>query len=370
MAALLRLTALLITAAVAVAGCSTPRGAALQSEVLKNGNSEETATFQVVHMSRSELPRVAKWPATGWAGGYNWIGKGKGSDSGVLRSGDGVSLVIWDPQENSLLASGSEKSTKIETVVSSDGMIFVPFIGEVQVSGQTPEDARAQIQSALAPVAPSAQVQLGVTAGKRNSVDLVTGVARPGQYPLVDRNSTLLSLIAESGGIDSNLRNPLVRLIRGGNTYEIRSDRLFSDSSYNPILRGGDMVFVEPDRRYFTALGATGKEELVYFSADNITVIEAMSQIGGLSDTRADPKGVMILRSFPSAALRQDGSGPTHSDVIFVFDLTSADGLFAARKFAIQPKDTVYVTESPVVAAQSVFRLVGTVFGLADRLSN
>lgn len=365
----LRLTSIVFAATFVLGSCSTPRGAALQSEVLRESTSEE-ASFQVVHMSRAVVPQVSNWPVTGWAGGYNWISKSRGPNSNMMRPGDSIALTIWDPQENSLLAPGNQKTTTIKGVVDPSGRLFVPYIGNVVLSGQTPDAAREQIQTALLPVAPSAQVQLTVEAGKRNSVDIVTGVATPGNYKLGDRNTTLLSVIAEGGGISAALRNPLVRLIRDGKTYEIRAEKLFSSDTFNPVLRGGDLIFVEADKRYFTALGASGAEEVVYFDTDEITTLEAMSLIGGLSDTRANPKGVLILRNYMEKSLRGDGSGPTHKDVIFAFDLTSADGLFAARSFKINPRDTIYVTESPVVAAQSVFRLIGTVFGLRNDLAN
>lgn len=59
--------------------------------------------------------------------------------------------------------------------------------------------------------------------------------------------------------------------------------------------------------------------------------------------------------------------------MVFAFDLTSADGLFAARKFEIEPGDTVLATESPVNNARTILGLVGTTFGLtrqASTLSN
>lgn len=42
-------------------------------------------------------------------------------------------------------------------------------------------------------------MQLSVQSGQGNSVDIVTGVAQPGVYPLPDRNSTILSLLAQAG---------------------------------------------------------------------------------------------------------------------------------------------------------------------------
>ena len=305
-------------------------------------------------------------PATGWKGGYNWLGAKGGPNSAAIRSGDTVNIVIWDSQENSLLTPREAKAVTLAPMqVSADGTIFVPYLGEVVVNGQTPEAARTQIQTAMEPIAPSAQVQLSVDAGSRNSVDLVSGVGKPGSYPMPSRNYSILSLLAEGGGISPNLKNPLVRLIRGSKTYEIRAERLFSEAGLNTNLQGGDKVVVREDERYFTALGATGKESLIHFEQDHISALEAMSLVGGITDNRANPKGVLILREYPRKATRADGiKGPTMPHVVFTFDLTSADGLFAARNFQVNPKDTVLATESPLVAANTIFGLLGSLIGL------
>ena len=95
--------------------------------------------------------------------------------------------------------------------------------------------------------------------------------------------------------------------------------------------------------------------------------------MGGLSDARADPKGVLVLREYPMGVLKTDGTGPRMPQVVFTLDLTSADGLFAARNFYIQPGDTVLATESPVTSAQTIFGLIGAVIGVgtqANALAN
>ena len=126
---------------------------------------------------------------------------------------------------------------------------------------------------------------------------------------------------------------------------------------------------IQEDKRYFTALGATGTESLVYFDKENITAIEALSMIGGLTDDRANLKGVLVLRDYPTRALRTDGKGPEMQQVIFVFDLTSADGLFASRSFQINPNDTVLATESAVTKASTILRIIGSALGIATRLN-
>ncbi|TDQ57318.1 polysaccharide biosynthesis/export family protein [Phaeovulum veldkampii] len=340
----------------------------MSSELLASMDARNPG-FALVPVTRANAAQIERWPATGWSGGYRWIGAAAGPDSPVIRTGDRLDLTIWDSQDNALLVPNEARATQMAGLeVTPQGTIFVPYLNEVAVRGKTPADARVAVQSALAPVMPSAQVQLTLAPGKQNSVDLVSGVARPGRYPLPDRNHSILSLIAEGGGIAASLRNPLVRLIRDGHTYEIRADRLFADASTNTTLHGGDKVLVEEDRRYFTALGATGAEDLIYFQKDDITALESLSIIGGLSDTRANPKGVVVLREYPAKTVRTDGSGPTMQQVVFTFDLTTAEGLFAARKFRINPKDTVLATESEVTSVRTLLGLLGSAAGLADRL--
>ncbi len=351
-----------------LAACTLPRGAALTGEVLREQN-DKTPSFQVMAVTRANLPVLATWPVTGWSGQYRWPEATRGPSSSVIRAGDRLDLVIWDNQENSLLTSMNAPNVTLSGLEVSDaGTIFVPYLDEVVLAGQTPNEARRKIQEALAPIVPSAQVQLALVPGRQNSVDLVAGIARPGSYPLPDRNHTILSMIATGGGITQNLRNPLVRLIREDQTYEIRAERLFANASRNVLLRGGDKIVVEEDNRYFTSLGATGTEQLVYFSKEQITALESLSLIGGLTDSRANPKGVLVLRDYAPRQLRQDGRGPSHPQVVFTLDLTSADGLFAARNFQIQPGDTVLATESPVTGVQTVVGLLGSLLGLAGRV--
>ncbi|WP_179378102.1 polysaccharide biosynthesis/export family protein [Jannaschia marina] len=347
-----------------LASCSLPRGAALQSEVLK-ADEDVNADFAVYPVTRALLPSVLEWPRVNDVH-LGWITTSHGSVGQVIRPGDLVTLTIWDSDPNSLIVPVEGRQITLEPmVVSPAGSIFLPYAGNVRVAGRSPQAAREVVQNALTAVADSAQVQLSMEEGRGNSVDLVGGVQNAGTFPMPDNNYTVLSLIAAGGGVDTSLVNPQIRLQRGSQIYGTSMNRLYAEPNLDTLLRNGDQVVVKEDDRYFLSVGAAGEEALHPFTKDVVSAMDAVSIIGGLNDTRADPKGILILREYPASALSAGVRGPRKQRVVFSMDLTSADGLFSARNFPVMPKDLVYVTESPITTTQTVFGLVGSVFGLA-----
>lgn len=361
----------------ALAACTTPRGAALQSEVLAvqadaDGNAL-APDFQVVSVTRDTLPVLSDWPATG-PGGHDWIRRTEQPASLLIAGGDILSVTVWDADENSLLAGPGQRAVQLQDMqVASGGTIFLPFVGEIRVAGMAPNTARERIEERYAETIPSAQVQLSVEPGRANTANLVAGVAAPGVYPLADRNVTILSLLSMGGGVATGLNNPQVRLFRGDAVYGTALDRLYDDPGLDTTLQGGDRVIVEAEERVFLSLGAAGSESRHLFPQDSVTAIEALSIIGGVNDARANPQGVLILRQYPARALRDadeaPNEGPTHDRVVFTIDLTTADGLFSAGNFRIMPNDLVYATESPVTLANTILGIFGSVLGAGRQLA-
>jgi polysaccharide biosynthesis/export protein len=354
---------------VLLAACSLPRGAPLQSEVLRSG-TDEAPEFSVYPVTRSLLPQMARWPGGGKPR-YNWPGHSDAVSGPVIAPGDQVDLVIWDSDENSLLTAPGQKAVEMKGVrVSGLGSIFVPYLEKVNISGLAPDSARRKIQRQMEAIIPSAQVQLSVTPGARQMVDLVGGAVQPGSYPLDDTDGrfTVLNLISRGGGVSPGLRNPQVRLTRQGRVYNTSLERLYANPDQDTVLRGRDKVIIKEDPRFFRALGAATKEAIIPFDRETISVLDAVSMIGGLSSDRANPEGVLILRNYAPGSIRY--GGPTQERVVFTVDLTTTDGLFSAGEFLISPKDTVLVTESPVVAISTIIGLFRGGLGAATAGSN
>ena len=337
--------------------CALPRSAAMPAEVLR-GTEAEDSGVQVIAVTRASINDIATWPNSPALARRHWVTTGASPVARLIRAGDRISLAVWDSQRDSLLSTEQERVVNIENVaVSSSGDIFIPYIGEFRIAGQTSDRARREIQSRLEAIVPDAQVQIVVEPGAGNTIDLVGGVARPGRLALPDISPTLMSVLAEAGGVDDSLRNPMIRLQRAGQSYTIPAAELLADPGRDTALRGGDRIVVEADTRNYIALGATGTQQVVYFERERINALDALSTIGGFSQQRADISGLMVLREYAENQVRPGPEAPDETQVIFTFDLRNADGLFAARRFEIMPDDVVLATESVIPAFTQVMAL-------------
>lgn len=357
-----------------LSACATlPRGAGLQSEVLATSSDaqSEPTGYAVAPVTRDLLAVYDAWPGDD-AQRNNWIGRVQQPANRIIAPGDTLQIVVWSAEDSGLLnAPGQRQVTLPDMRVSPNGEIFLPFVGTLRVAGMSPERARSRIEEKYVEVSPSAQVQINLIEGRQSTVSLIGGVGAPGVYPLPDTDFTVMGLIAQGGGVASGLTNPQIRLHRDGRIFGTSVARMLDNPSLDTTLVGGDKIYVEGDDRYFLSLGAAGSEAIHPFTRDRVSALDALSMIGGVSDTRANPQGILILREYAQSRVRRDGqNGPPDARMVFVVDLTSADGLFSAGRFPVQSGDLIYVTESPVTAAQTVFGLIGSVFGLANQVSS
>ena len=86
--------------------------------------------------------------------------------------------------------------------------------------------------------------------------------------------------------------------------------------------------------------------------------------MGGMADTRADPKGILVLCRYPQESRRRSSPLP-HYTVFFSFDLTHASGVFNADEFELHNDDVVMVTQAQATSTQRVLALLGATLGFA-----
>ena len=360
----------LLSLLVSVAGCGLPRSGPNKRELYSSSIQEEGNAFVVIVDDR--VARAASaMPPLGFTNGF--LGAGViGSDE--IRPGDVLGLTIWENVDNGLLAGPGMNSTALQQVqVDGEGYIFVPYAGRIRAAGNTPEGLRRIITNKLDAQTPDPQVSVSRIAGDGATVSVMGGVGGQGVYPIERPTRTLSAMLAKAGGVVIEPEIAQVVVTRGSHTGRIWLKDLYSNPSLDVALRPGDVILVEKDQRFFTAIGATGTQNRVLFETQNLSAIEAIAQVGGLSTNFADPTGVFVLRNeTPKIANEVLGRTDieTSQRIAYVLDLTEPNGIFNARDFMIRDEDTVYVTEAPYVQWQKSLAALTGAASSANSLSS
>lgn len=356
----------LVAALAIVASCGLPRSGPTKNEIFSGSVMEDGDAFVLLVDDRVNMI-AGVTPALGFSAGFQDAAT-MGSDT--IRAGDVLGLTIWENVRDTLLVPTGQNATVLEEVqVDGSGFIFVPYAGRIRAEGNTPEAIRRIITEKLEEQTPDPQVQVRRLAGDGSTVTVVGAVGSQGVYAIERPTRTLAAMLARAGGVTVQPEIAQVTVIRGNHTDSIWFEDLYSHPGHDIALRSGDRIFVEQDTRTFTALGATGTQSRVAFESQNISAIEAIAQVGGLSTNLADPTGVFVFRNEPEEIANQlvgrnDLTGTQR--VIYVLDLTEPNGMFMARDFAIRDGDTVFVTEAPFSQFNKTISAVFGTLGQVD----
>lgn len=364
-------SALALAAAVAgLAGCGLPRSGPNKSEIYKGSVLRQGDAF-IVSVNSRVTRATAVMPSFGFSSQFKNAGV-LGSDQ--IAPGDVLGLTVFENvKDDPLLGNtGQRVSTLSELQVDGGGNIFVPYAGNINAAGKSPDQLRAIITEKLDSQTPDPQVIVQRLAGDGATV-IVSGFAgAQGALPIERPTRTLLSMLSQAGGVSIDPETAIIRVTRGAETGAVWLMDLYSNPALDIALRGGDKITVEEDRRKFTALGATGSQQLVEFETQTLSAIEAIATVGGLSTSTADPTGVFVFRNEPAEIAntvlgRSDLQGDQR--FVYVLDLTQPTGMFEARDFLVRDGDTVYVTEAPFTQWTKVLNAITGTTSAATAIS-
>jgi polysaccharide export outer membrane protein len=256
-----------------------------------------------------------------------------------------------------------------EQIVARDGGISVPFADRVPAAGRLPVEVQKTIEQRLAEKAIEPQVIVTVTKSLSTSVTVAGEVVSGARVPLSLKGDRLLDLIAAAGGAQAPVYETFVRLSRDGITATIPMEALVSDPAENIYAYPGDVLTLVRLPQSFTAFGATGTNMQVNFTAERMTLVEALAKAGGLQDQRSDPAGVFLFRFEPPDIVNALGrpqlqTGPDGSSpIVYQLDLSDAKSYFLAQRFAMHDKDIIYVANADFNELQKFFSLLNTLTG-------
>lgn len=358
-----------LSALVLLASCGLPRSGPSKSEIYSGSVLRQGDSFVITVTDR--VNQIANGTtASGFSEQLRSAGR-VGADT--IRPGDVLSLSIWENVEDGLLGGGGRGATTLSDIQVDDrGYIFVPYAGRIRAAGNAPEALRRVITNKLKDQTPDPQVQVMLQSGDGAAVTVLGTGGGQGVVPIARDSRTLAQLLAKVGGVQSEPGDLSITVVRGNLRETILASDLLSDPRQDIAMRDGDTLIVEKAHRSFTALGATGGQSQVPLEKGEISALEAIAQVGGLSPTRADPTGVFVLRN-ESEAVTEAITGVDVTGVqrvIYVLNLTVPNGMFMARDFAIRDKDTVYVTEAPFVQFNKTIAAITGGLGNVNKLAS
>ncbi len=367
-------------ATLAMSGCTLlpaagPTATAIQAgaEVPESGGGL-LARYEIIDINPATIEALRGRPLDSLLASF---GDHRPSAEPLIGIGDMVAVSVWEAGSGGLFSgplvadrfsAGSKSALIPEQPVGRDGSISVPYAGRIAVAGRRPQDVQALIENELAGKAIQPQVLVSVTKPISQTVT-VTGEAVAGaRLPLTGHGDRLLDVIATAGGVRSPVSETFVRLSRGPVTATVPLTTVVSNPKENIYLRPNDVLTLVRDPQTFLAVGALGNSTELPFSADGITLAQALAKARGLSDFQADPAGTFIFRFEPAAIVRRlsPGSKLTGTPlvpVVYRIDMRDPNSLFTAQAFRMRNRDLIYVSNAPFTEIQKVLGVFSSVTG-------
>lgn len=220
----------------------------------------------------------------------------------VIGDEDVLQITVWGNQELSVVVP-----------VRPDGMISVPLLGDVQATGNTPQELKAALERGLARFVKAPVVSVIVTAvnsfkvyvfGEGISRSITAGSigteagGRPNTGVITLRkNTSLLQLMAQLGSLrDADFKRAY--LLRKGKKLNVDFVALITlgDNSEDVQLATNDVIYI-PDNfsQRIRIIGAVRTPTTVPY-VEGMTALDAVLSAGGFTDF-ADQNDVVIVRN-------------------------------------------------------------------------
>lgn len=260
-----------------------------------------------------------------------------------IGKGDVLSVIVYDHPELTIPAGGERSAAESGNTVHSDGTIFYPYIGRVQVEGLTVAEVRDIIARELSGYIAQPQVEVRLAAFNSQRAYVTGEVNEPGRQPITNVPLTVLDAISNAGGPSEHANWHEVVLSRGGEDYRISLHDMLNngDIAQNQLLQDGDVLHVgDTTSQQVYVMGEVNEVNNVPMGRSRISLTDALTRAGGFNEAQANARGIFVIR--------QATADSDKLATIYQLDARNAAAMMLGTEFMLQPNDIVYVTTTPL----------------------
>jgi len=180
--------------------------------------------------------------------------------------------LIIDP--NPALTNSSNnlagEKEKLKYLVTSDGTVRLPLVGEVNLEGLTLREAEISIQSEFSKYYKDPYVLMEFLSKRVTLLGATGGKV----IPLQNQNTRLTEVLALGEGLDNDAKAHNIRVLRGQEVFIVDLSTIEGYQSGNMLIQPGDIIYVEPVRRPFSeAVRENGSIISIIVSLASLVVI-------------------------------------------------------------------------------------------------
>lgn len=156
-----------------------------------------------------------------------------------LKPGDIVAVSVWQ-----------EPGLEQLVLVRPDGGISFPLAGDLRAEGLTIEALAESLKQRLSRFIPDPVVTVTLQEIPGNRVYVIGRVNKPGDFPIVSRDVTIMQALAMAGGLTPFADEKNIRVLRMENgqqrsiPFDYRKVKKGREIDQNVLLQAGDVVLV------------------------------------------------------------------------------------------------------------------------------
>jgi polysaccharide export outer membrane protein len=279
-----------------------------------------------------------------------------------IGAGDVLQVIVFGHPELTNPA-GTTSSEGIQgQLVSADGTIYYPYVGEIKAEGMTLKELRQRLGKGLSEYIREPQVDVRVREYRSQRIYISGDIAKPCTVPFTDVTITVLEALdqcdslatKEGGGV--GVQN--IILIRGDESTPLDLNQIYASGRPVP-LRPGDRLLIDDSANRIFMVGEFSEQTALPYSTGGMSLSDAIADAGGVALGSADTSAIYVVRGFVDSQPTRDGGMQTVlRPKVYKLDASSVSGLLLANQFELQPRDVVFAAPASFVNFNRALALI------------